>query len=269
MTKYHTSTTTKILWLTDLHHDRADGDKRRKIYHELQSKDYGVAVITGDIASADCLLDHLESLAAACSPRLLCVVTGNHDCYGSSIAETTRQVSNLARKIKNLHHLHGNGAIPLGGKTILVGHHGWADGKAGWGARTFVPNPDHWSIDEFRKLSRDDRFKKMEQLGQESAKAIRHDLFPKIRYTKHIVIATHVPAFRTSVMFNESPCGPCHQPHFTNMSLGGMLIATARRNPAVKFTVLSGHTHTATNEMILNNLASHVGEPSNSAIMHV
>lgn len=261
MTKHHKSshTPTKLIWLTDLHLDRAAGEDRNRLLNELSSRDYDAVVITGDTGTAANVCDLLESLAAACHPRLLYFVLGNHEFYGAPMSETYDRVASLCRSIPNLRHLHGADPISLDRYTALVGHHGWADARCGWGRNTVVSSPDHLHIPDFRKLPHDERYRKMEQLGRQSASAIRTDLLSALRYHRHVIIATHVPAFRTSALFDGKPCGPCHQPHFVNLSVGTMLIGIARKNIRKRLTLLSGHTHHAAADPILKNLHSYVG----------
>ena len=271
MTRHHKSphTPTKLIWLTDLHLDRAAGEDRTRLFNELSSRDYDAAVITGDTATGD-PCGYLESLAAACHPRVVHFVLGNHEFYGAPMFQTYDRVASLCRSVRNLLHLHHTGPISLDRHTALVGHHGWADARCGWGSKTVVSSPDHWNIPDFRKLSHEDRFRKMEHLGRQSAGAIRTGVLSALRYHRHVIIATHVPAFRTSALFDGKPCGPCHQPHFISLSVGAMLISVAK-NSGKRLTAISGHTHNAKTDPILKNLRSYVGgaRPGNPEIQEV
>jgi 3',5'-cyclic-AMP phosphodiesterase len=261
MTRQHKSphTPTKLLWLTDLHLDRAAGKDRTRLLNELSSRDYDAAVVSGDTGTAANVCDILEAIAAACHPRVVYFVLGNHDFYGAPMSQTYDRVASLCRSVPNLRHLQDTGPISLDRHTALVGHHGWADARCGWGRNTVVNSPDHSQIPDFRKLSHDERYRKMEQLGRQSASAIRTDLVSALRYHRHVVIATHTPAFPTSALYDGKLCGPCHQPHYVNLSVGAMLIGIARRNNGKQLTVLSGHTHHSKTDPILKNLHSHVG----------
>ena len=98
----------------------------------------------------------------------------------------------------------------------------------------------------------------MAKLGQDSTRAIRHDLKFVLQRGRHLIIATRVPPFQISALYDGKPCGPCHSAHFVNASMGGMLIATARHNPHIRFTTISGHTHSPIHESILGNLEPRV-----------
>jgi 3',5'-cyclic AMP phosphodiesterase CpdA len=247
-----------LLWMSDLHLDQATAKNRHKLLRNLRNTDYDAAVITGDTAASASLVQHLEALAHACAPRPVYVVLGNHDFYGSSLSATQDEVRTLCHRVSNLHYLQDQGVVWLTKNTVLIGHHGWADARCGWGTKTCIRSPDHWSIDDFRKLDQAGRFDLMTELGSASARWIRKNLNTVLRTADTLIVATHVPAFQTSAHFNGAPCGPCHSPHYVNASLGGLLIGTARHNLQKRFTVLSGHTHSEVQEQILSNLESRV-----------
>ncbi len=247
-----------LLWMSDLHLDQATVINYRKLLQNLRDTDYDAAVVTGDTAVSLSLAKHLAALAHACAPRPVYVVLGNHDFYGSSFNATHRVVRTLCHRVSNLHHLQDHGAVWLTKSAVLIGHHGWADARCGWGTKTCVSSPDHWCIDDFRKLDQAGRFDLMTQLGSASARWIRQNLNIVLRKADTLIVATHVPAFQTSAHFNGTPCGPCHSPHYVNKSLGGLLIGTARHNFQKRFAVLCGHTHSAVQEHILANLESRV-----------
>lgn len=258
----HTKPTPKkiynLLWMSDLHLDQATAKNCRKLLRDLKNSEYDAAVITGDTAASDTLVQHLKALADACAPRPLYVSLGNHDFYGSSLYATQSQVRRLCHKTANLHHLQDHGAVWLNRQTVLLGHHGWADARCGWGSKTRIQSPDHWCIDDFRKLDQAGRFNLMAELGSASTSWIRQNLNPVLRKAESVIVATHVPAFLTSAHYNGTPCGPCHSPHYVHASLGGLLIGAARHNLKKRFTVLSGHTHSEVQEKILANLESRV-----------
>ena len=101
--------------------------------------------------------------------------------------------------------------------------------------------------------------RKMNELGRESAAAIRRILpFALSRY-HHVVIATHVPPFPTSVRFDNKPCGRMHLPHFSNLSAGLAILGIARAFPHRQITILAGHAHSKCIQSILPNLTIRVG----------
>ncbi len=253
------NTVTLMCWMTDLHLDQSDSKSTAALLHKLAGTEYDIALITGDIASSRHLSEHLAMLAKACGHRPLYVTLGNHDHYGSSIAETREQLSRLCQQITNLHHLSSQGAVDLGNQTVLVGGDGWADGQ--WRGRKTenINSPDHYSIGDFRKLGYRERLNIMRTLVRESTASIRERLKPALRSARRIIIANHIPAFRTSALFDGKPCDSNHQPHFVQATLGAMLIGMARENPTKQFLVLSGHTHSNCTDHVLANLTSLVG----------
>ncbi len=253
------NTPTRICWMTDLHLDQAGGKSTTELLNKLAGSEYDIALITGDIASSRHLPEHLTMLAKACGHSPLYVTLGNHDHYGSSIAETREQLSRLCRQITNLHHLSSQGAVDLGNQTVLVGGDGWADGQWRGHKTENIHSPDHYSIGDFRKLGYRERLNKMRSLGSESTSSIRARLKPALRSSRRIIVANHIPAFRTSALFGGKPCDSNHQPHFVQATLGAMLIGMARENPTKQFLVLSGHTHSYCSDQILSNLTSIVG----------
>lgn len=250
----------KVLWLTDLHLDKADHRKKRALLSKIAAMEYDTLIISGDISSASYLTFHLLEIAAACYPHPLYFVLGNHDFHSGTIAAVEKEVDAVCRATKNLHHLRGNEVVPLSQNTALVGHRGWADARAGWGNRTVVQSRDHHSIDDFKLLSRQALFSKMESLGRESASSFRKTLPYALSIYEQVVVVTHVNPFPQTAYFCDRPCGPTHLPHFTNLSAGMALYGIARQFPKKLVTVLAGHTHSRFKTHILKNLEVRVGE---------
>ena len=145
MRKPYTTTITKmihnLLWMSDLHLDQAPTKNCRKLLRDLKNAEYDAAVITGDTAASATLVPHLKALAHACAPRPLFVVLGNHDFYGSSLIATQGEVRSALPQGSNLHHLQDHGVVWLNKHTVLIGHHGWADARCGWGTKTCIRKP--------------------------------------------------------------------------------------------------------------------------------
>lgn len=261
MTTLHSTSrkTTRLAWCTDLHLDLATDLNRNRFLNGLSSTVYDAALVTGDIATATSIAAHLKTLAAACHPRPLYFVLGNHDFYGASLAYTYDQVTRLCRSVPNLFHLQDMPPVTLGPNVVLAGHHGWADARCGWGSRTVIESPDHSQIADFHGLTRAGRYDKMEMLARQSSSALRRRVLAGFRAHRHVLIASHVPPFPTTARYDGKPCGDTHLPHFTNVTLGAMLIAIAKRNGHKQISVISGHTHNKTEQRILNNLDARVG----------
>lgn len=259
MTLTTTQPPTTILWLTDIHLERAKREDTERLLRKISKIEYGALIITGDISTATFLAGHLRELAESCAPRNLYFVAGNHDYHHGSIESVDREIASVCRSVKNLHHLQGDEIIPLSQDTALVGHRGWADARAGWGRQTIIGSRDHRSIKDFCTLTRAELFAKMESLGKESATAFRRTLPFALSKFQHVVVATHVPPFPDTAHFNNKCCGPAYQPHFCNLSAGMALVGITRNFPHKQVTVLSGHTHSPTTIRILTNLEARVG----------
>lgn len=261
----------RILWLSDIHMDQANPQKIDMLLDEIKELEYSALVVTGDVSSARFLSGHLRQLATACYPRPMHMVLGNHDFHGSSIDSVEREVTDLCRSVRNLHHLQGNEVVPLSKNTAIVGHRGWADARAGWGNQTVVENRDKCSIKDFQMLGRQALFSKMESFGMESAKSFRNTLPYALTGYQNVVVATHVPPFLQAAYFRGRPCGPTHSPYFTNLGAGMAICGIARRFPHRRITVLTGHTHNRFQGNIMSNIQVRVGKArrGNPAIQEI
>jgi predicted phosphohydrolase len=250
----------KLLWLTDTHLDHADSASRQTFYEKLKSAVYDAAVITGDISTSRTLATHLGELAEACRPRKVYFVLGNHDFYSSSFAEVDRIAAACCQQHLNLQHLGHEERIHLSPTSVLIGHRGWADGRAYGGRRTSLRFPDQDGIRDLRYRSTYPAFQKMERLGRESGAYFRRVLPYALASYRHVLIATHVPPFARAVRFDGRPCEPTKLPHYVNASAGVVIRRVGEHFPQTKITVLCGHAHHAVAVLIAANLEVRVGQ---------
>lgn len=253
-----TSTTT-VLFLTDLHLDRTGEAELDHLLSRIKITDYDCAIVTGDISDAKNLRRHLSQLAAACAPKPLYILMGNHDYYGGSFKVVDDDVEDLCKSTFNLHHLDGSRVIQLTDGIGLLGHRGWPDARAGEGMKTEVKSRDGWSIKDLQHLEHSQMLDRMLSLGRESAAKIRR-IFPLAlaRY-RHVIVATHVPPFDNAVFHKGKSAASQHLPHFCNVSVGVMLIGILRAFPRRRVTVIAGHSHGACDIKITSNLSVRVG----------
>lgn len=244
----------KVLWLSDLHIDRATDEQQSRLADKLAALAYDAAVITGDSSSGPALVRHLSMLADACAPRRLLLVLGNHDFYNGSFREVREAVARICRTTRNLTHLGMGDVVALNANTAVIGHDGWADARAGWGSRTIIESRDHHYIEDFQNLTKEELFSRMESLGRESAAAFRATLPRALKRYRHVVVATHVPPFPSAAHFSGKICDATFQPHFSNISAGLALIGITKKFPRNFVTVLAGHTHSPVHAKILPNL---------------
>lgn len=254
---------TAVLFLTDLHLDRATRDQTDDLLRRIDITRSDSVIVTGDISNAHSLPQHLGMLAAACAPRPLYFLTGNHDFYGGSFREVENDLNMLCRSTSNLHHLNGSRVIPLANGIGLIGHRGWPDVRAGDGMATSIENRDRWSIKDFSPLDHHQVLHRMQSMGRESAARIR-SIYPlALTLYSHVIVATHVPPFDNAVLHKHHPADNQHLPHFCNLSVGVMLISILRAFPHRRVSVLSGHTHAPCIRRIKDNLTIRVGASRN------
>ena len=235
----------KMLWLTDLHLDKATLTQRKRLFRQLQDEKAGAVVITGDISDGRNLAKDLRELGRVLAPRPVYFVLGNHDFYCASFSEIDRAVASVTADQVNLRHLGRGEIIALGAGKGLIGHRGWSDARAGALHRSGVINQDRRMIDELRGLSDRAAFARMRDLGRVSARYLRHLLPYALQCYEHVLVATHVPVLEQAAIFNGRRCGGRFLPHFVNVSAGGVLVGIARNYPRSRLTVLCGHTHSA------------------------
>lgn len=248
----------RISWCTDLHLDTIPDWSRKKFLGQLAALDVSGLVITGDISNGEQLHAHLGQIAEAFTPRPIYFVCGNHDYYGSSFMEVERRLESLAREHDNLKHLGDGEMIPLAPGHVLLGHRGWADGRAGWRNRAGLGR-DCREIEDFRWMSKESVREKMMELGRESAVHFRKRLPYALTCYRHVWIATHTPPFRQAVFFDGKPCRPKNLANFTNVCAGGTIGGIARSFPRSRITVLCGHTHSPVSMRIASNVSLHLG----------
>ena len=249
-----------LLWVTDLHLETLKSNQLTSFLRDLKAHPSKVLLITGDLSLSVLVEGHLIKLSTALPDKKICFTLGNHDFFGGSIEGVEARINRLCNGSKNLTHLDGKQIIPLDEDMALLGHRGWADGRAGLGCRSWAKNADFWMIKELRG-SRQEAFKKIASLGDESAAAFRNILPQALTSYRRVVVATHVPPFRQALRYGDRKCEPCRYPHFVNISAGMVIGGIAKEFPKRKINVLCGHTHTPRTAKILPNLSVEVGSP--------
>jgi predicted phosphohydrolase len=250
-----------MLWLTDLHLDRATQGQRTRLFRQMRDEEADAAVITGDISDAENLTRDLGDLGRVLAGKPVYFLLGNHDFYGSSFAEVDGAVAEMLAQQSNLHHLGHGEVVPLSADKALIGHRGWPDGRAGVGHRSGVISQDREMIGDLRYLSHHATFDLMRELGRVSASYFR-DLLPyALQCYSHVLVATHAPVLEQAALYNGKRCGGDFLPHFVNTSAGGVLVGIARHHPRSRVTVLCGHTHSAARVRGGANLEVLVGAP--------
>lgn len=260
----------QLIWLTDTHLDFVnDYDRNRLVEHIIKkSKEHNgpsSVVITGDIASAsknstyifmddyrDKLLEHGIKLY---------FVLGNHDYYDSQIA-TER--SKYANGVLAENWLGSAGVIPLTTETYLVGHDGWYDGGyANW-FQSNVIIPDYTEIFELsmQYWEKPVIFDRINALAKESAEHVLkygHEAL-SVNECRHLYIATHVPPFRDSSVYNGLISDDHWMPHFSSKHMGDAILQLGQMHPDKRITVLCGHSHGQGKYCPTKNIVVHTGK---------
>ena len=234
MTKY------RLAWCSDIHFDFVRPDHRKRFLDSLVLTGANGVLITGDISVSRRIAESLGAIAAMGLPTYF--VTGNHDYYTSSFAQTDAVIDSVCRQHPTLVRLGHGEVIPLGEETVLIGHSGWGDGRAGIASRNATRMFDSVLIADLRLENRK-LFEKLGELGRASAQYMERVAPAAARRANRIVIATHVPPFAEASRYQGAPGDPAYLPHITNVSMGEALLKIARAFPRKQFLVLCGHTH--------------------------
>jgi len=250
----------RLLVLSDLHLDKASIAEKSRFLKALRIFDSDAILITGDISIAGKLIEHLAEICDACGSRPVIFSTGNHDYYGSSFRAVDRAIKALCLKQRNLIALGGGEIVELSKSTALVGHRGWYDGLAGSGSKTRVACPDRHAIEELKILSRAAFFRKLEQLGKESAEYFRQLLPYALTKYERVILATHVPPFTQGLQYDGKGCVWNKQPYFSNRALGNLIWGVSKHFPDRQIQIYAGHTHSAASVRIRQNISLEVAE---------
>jgi Icc protein len=259
----------RLAWVSDLHFDSLFANERARFIASLRQLKANALVVTGDISTSRGMGDALAVLAEMGMPVYF--VTGNHDYYCGSFAETDAQISAICQAHPRLARLGQGEIVPLTNDSVLVGHGGWGDGQAGLGIRTPLWINDAVFIDDL-KLQKEKLFARLKQLGEDSARYMERVLPIAITQGDHVIIATHVPPFAEAARHDGRPASPDYLPYYVNVTLGETLLKFTAAWPNKRFTVLAGHTHEACDYRASDNLWVRVagavyGRPKVEAIL--
>jgi 3',5'-cyclic AMP phosphodiesterase CpdA len=248
----------KAIWLTDIHLEFLDHSAFSDFLKKLGEQDGDALLISGDIAQAPSVEDHLTNLAETLQIPVYFVL-GNHDCYEGSIPEVRDRVGGFAKDSALLHWLSDCGPISLTPTTSLVGHDGWGDGRLGDYDHSTVSLSDFFLIRELTGLSPKERLGKLKDLGDEAAEHLRRVIPEALKSAEHVVVLTHVPPFREAAWYEGHPSNSQWLPFFSCKAVGDVLYTTMQSHPDKRMTVLCGHTHGGGRSKILPNLKTITG----------
>jgi Icc-related predicted phosphoesterase len=258
-----------LAWCSDLHFDFIRPLQRQRFLDSVAMSGANGVVITGDISTSRRIADNLGSIAGTGLPT--CFVTGNHDYYAGNFVATDAAIASVCRQFPNLTRLGLGEIIPLGERTVLIGHSGWSDGRAGMGPMTPVRMNDSLLIADLR-LEGAALFEKLAELGIASARYLESVAAVAVQQADQVVVATHVPPFPEASRHEGAPGEPSHLPHFTNVAMGESLRKIARAWPRKKFMVICGHTHErftwqAEENLVVKVAGARYGDPAVEEIL--
>lgn len=231
----------KLAWLTDVHLDHAASAERERLVGDVRDAGADAVLLGGDTATAVSLGAQLRMFRDRVGIPVYFVL-GNHDCYGSSIAETRELAARLTASNEGLTWLGASDVVRLTERSALIGHDGWGD--AGFGnVETRVRLNDFLMIKELRLPVRARLLAVLKQLGDEAGTHFRRVGIEAARTYDNIITLTHVPPFRQAAWHEGAESNADWLPFFACRAAGEALLDVMRDHPEKKMTVLCGHTH--------------------------
>jgi 3',5'-cyclic-AMP phosphodiesterase len=232
----------RIAWLTDIHLEFLSHGEVDAFFERLSAHDPEAVLVGGDTGTAATLSRFLSGMEERLQ-RPIYFVLGNHDFYGGSIREVRRAAADLAARSRWLHWLPDAGVVLLTDRTGLVGHGSWADGRLGSGVGSNVLLNDYLQIRDFQPLGHQERFQKLNELGDEAAAFVEELLPSAAERFGELIFLTHVPPFREAAWHEGQASADDWLPHFSCRAVGDVLVRVMTAHPGCALTVLCGHTH--------------------------
>jgi predicted phosphohydrolase len=251
----------RIIWLTDLHLNFLAYPQMLGAYvrTDLSIQDGDVILITGDISEGPRLVEDLKLLQEGFKVPVYYVL-GNHDYYNGSFASVAKSLSR--KGIKKTTWLRHN-RVWVSKDTILLGHDGWYDGRAGKSLRSNVGMSDWELIQDIRPymnrpVDRLEFLRKTADAWSEEARASLEEVCAM--GPKRVLFATHIPPFPEAAWHKGGPSDPNWLPWVTNVALGRVLADVAEDHKTIRFEVYCGHTHSPGHCRPCSNLQVFTGE---------
>ncbi len=248
----------KLAWLTDIHLNFLRGRELAEFLEQVAASPADAFVVSGDIGESHDVAELLRRFAESVR-RPVYFVLGNHDFYFGSIAGVRSEVTQLCHEVPELRYLTQETWVPLTEQWGLVGHDGWADGRAGDYAGSYIMMNDYKLIAELAPYRKLERWALLKALGDEAAAHIRRVLPVALAERPQVLLVTHVPPLRAACWHQGQISDDQWAPHFTCQALGEALLEVMRDHPDRRLIVLCGHTHGAGETRPLDNVVIHTG----------
>ena len=251
-------TKVNIAWLTDLHLNFLKQNQVDSFFQKLSKEPVDCFFISGDIAEANSIVDHLEHMASVVEKPIYFVL-GNHDYYDGSIRNVRAEIADLVRQPNNLFWLNAVDFISLSEQTALLGHDSWADGRLGNIQSSRVELNDFRMIEELQIRDNYGRAEVMQQLADQAARHFCKVLPGVLKNYQHSIVITHVPPFKEACWHEGQQLGDDWLPFFSCKVVGDVLKDMMEQHPSCEMIVYCGHTHGSGECQILPNLKVFTG----------
>jgi len=248
----------RLIWLTDIHLNFLLDEEVDNFLLLVRAQQPDAVLLTGDIGEAQSVEPILQNLAEAWRWPIYFVL-GNHDFYGGSIAGVRADATALGRRQANLQYLTALDVIELTPTVGLIGDDGWADARLGNYEQSLVMMNDYRLIAELAPLTKQLRWPKLKELGDQAAQHIRCVLPPALAKYPKVILGTHVPPLRDACWHEGQASNDEWLPHFTCKAMGDAILEIMRANPQRQLTVYCGHTHSPGICQPLPNVVIHTG----------
>jgi 3',5'-cyclic AMP phosphodiesterase CpdA len=265
----------RAAWLTDVHLNFVAMDQVARFAETVRRADVDAVLVGGDIGESLSFSGYLEEFAVRIRKPIYFVL-GNHDFYRGAIDGVRNEARELGRRGYGIAWLPDSEIVELSPATVLIGHDGWADGRAGDFLKSEIMLNDYWLIEDLVQLrrtgpdapvdvafdapaSKQRLFAKLQQLGDESAAHFARVLPEAALRGRLIVVLMHVPPFREACWYQGKPSGDDWVPHLACVAAGNVLREFMRQHPDRQMLVLCGHTHGGGEAQILDNLVVMAG----------
>ena len=243
----------RIAWLTDIHLNFLLAHQVDEFLASVAQARPDAVVVSGDIGESHNICNYLERMQELI-PAPIYFVLGNHDYYHGSIAEVRNRVALFCADRPRLHFLTRADVLPLTAHVGIVGHDGWADGRAGDYQRSMVSMLDYKVITELVPHQKQTRWEVLKSLGSEAASHLHRVLPLAFETFRDVLLLTHTPPLREAC-WHEGRISDDHwAPHFTCLAVGEAILEIMAARPDKRLTVLCGHTHGAGECQPLANL---------------
>jgi predicted MPP superfamily phosphohydrolase len=237
----------KLIWLTDIHLNFLGFEARMDFYQDIINASIDGLLISGDIAEAPSVSDHLKEMAKVIQKPIYFVL-GNHDYYRGKVDSVRQAMRELMQVEPLLHWLPASGVQDLGNQTLLLGEDGWADGRYGDYEKSPVVLNDSKLIMDLLQSTLFGEYtllEKMQQLADYDAEQLKMTLLDAIKNAspKKIIILTHVPPFQEVCRYRGEQTNDDFLPFYSSKITGEVIMQIVQAHPDIEFLVLCGHTH--------------------------